>query len=110
MKNLLTFLVVSFNLLVFSQNIVSKLEIYDFKSNCREVIHQETGKLFEAPNWSKDGKFLIFNQEGSLYKFDLEQGEKQKINTEFAQKCNNDHGISPDGKLLVISNNDSKRS
>jgi TolB protein len=33
--------------------------------------------------------------------------KKEKINTGFAQDCNNDHGISQDGKMLTISNNDS---
>lgn len=89
-----------------AQDIISKLEIYDVMSGKREVIYTESGKIFEAPNWSRDGNFLIFNEEGSLYRFDLNTRTKSKINTVFAENCNNDHGISPDGRSLVISNND----
>jgi Tol biopolymer transport system component len=84
-------------------NVESTLEIVNIKSGERQVILQEKDH-FEAPNWSPDGKYFIINSHGLLYKIDRESRKKEMINTGFANRCNNDHGISPDGKHLVISN------
>ncbi len=87
------------------QQLTSKLEIYDVTTGTRDIIYEEKGH-FEAPNWSTDGNYLIFNQEGLLYKLSLQNPIKELIPTGKADRCNNDHGISPDGKTLAISNND----
>lgn len=81
----------------------SRLEIFDVETGLRKVIY-ETDDHIEAPNWSRDGKFLIYNSGGKLYKFDLDEMQPEEINTGFAQSNNNDHGISFDGKTLTISN------
>lgn len=99
----LTFLV-TLTTMAFSQ-IQSTLEVYHLESGEREVVLQDS-MHFEAPNWSRDGKFLVFNSEGHLYRFDLTLKTYEKINTGFAILNNNDHGISPDGSMLVISNFD----
>ena len=57
----------------------------------------------EAPNWTPDGKDLIYNSQGLLYRIPAAGGAPIKIDTGFAIRCNNDHGISPDGKTIVIS-------
>lgn len=88
-----------------AQKVISRLEIYDFESNQRSIVH-EASSHFEAPNWSPDGAYLLFNQAGELYKFHLQSKVVEKLNTDFAKACNNDHGISPDGQQVVISNND----
>jgi Tol biopolymer transport system component len=62
-----------------------------------------TKEHIEAPNWSVDGKFLIYNSGGLLYKFPLATQKPEKINTGDVTKCNNDHGLSFDGKMLAIS-------
>lgn len=81
----------------------SRLEILDTQTGHRKVIYATTGHI-EAPNWSRDGKFLIYNSGGKLYKFDLKKAEPELINTGTAINNNNDHGISFDGKMLAISN------
>ena len=63
----------------------------------------QTEQLIEAPNFSPDGQSLIVNGDGLLYRLPLSGGEPVPIDTGFARQCNNDHGISPDGSLLVIS-------
>lgn len=80
----------------------SRLEIISPVSGIRKVIHEYSAS-FEAPNWMPDGKNLLFNQEGSLYKINIEGGTPEKLNTDFANRNNNDHGISFDGKMLAIS-------
>ncbi len=80
----------------------SRLEILDVETGLRKVIY-ETDDHIEAPNWSRDGKFLIVNSGGKLYKFDSEVMKMEEINTDFATSCNNDHGISFDGKTIALS-------
>jgi Tol biopolymer transport system component len=80
----------------------SRLEILDVETGFRNLIY-ETNQHIEAPNWSRDGKFLIYNSGGKLYKFDLTERKPEWIDTDFATSNNNDHGISFDGKQLAIS-------
>ncbi|RIH65297.1 biopolymer transporter TolR [Mariniphaga sediminis] len=82
----------------------SRLEVLNIETGNRRVVY-ETETHIEAPNWSRDGKFLIYNSGGILYKYDLKKQTPEKINTGFATSINNDHGISFDGKMLAISNN-----
>ncbi len=82
--------------------IESTLETINISSFDRKVVYH-TKKHIEAPNWSPDGKTLIYNSNGLLYKIPVKGGEPELIPTDFAKKINNDHGISPDGKQLVIS-------
>jgi len=58
---------------------------------------------FEAPNWTRDGAALLFNREGRIVRIPAGGGEVETIDTGFAIRCNNDHGISPDGTQLAIS-------
>ncbi len=80
----------------------SRMEIVNVADGKRKVIY-EYDKRFEAPNWMPDGKKLLFNQEGSLYTIPIGGGKPEKLNTDFADRNNNDHGISFDGKWLAIS-------
>lgn len=80
----------------------SRLEILDVETGERRVIYHTTTHI-EAPNWSRDGKFLIYNSGGKLYRFDLKKGKPEVINTDIANNNNNDHGISFDGKTIALS-------
>jgi TolB protein len=79
-----------------------RMEIINAFDGKRKIIHESKGR-FEAPNWMPDGKRLLFNQDGSLFTIPIEGGETTKINTGDANRNNNDHGISFDGKTLAIS-------
>jgi TolB protein len=80
----------------------SRLEILNIETGNREVIY-ETETHIEAPNWSRNGKFLIYNSGGLLYNLNLKKRVPKVIDTGFATANNNDHGISFDGKTLAIS-------
>ncbi len=82
----------------------SKISIYDLKRKSTAVIYT-ADKVFEAPNWSRDGKFLLVNSGGNLLTLDLgaKGAEPRKIDLGSIAGCNNDHGISPDGKMLSFS-------
>jgi len=84
------------------QKLYSTLETQALASTDRRVCFV-TPTHIEAPNWMPDGSALIYNSGGRLYRIPVTGGTPEVINTGFAVKCNNDHGISPDGKLLVIS-------
>ena len=81
----------------------SRLETMNVFDGTRKVVYEKNGR-FEAPNWMPDGKKLLLNMDGTLYKIPVEGGDPEKLNTGFADMNNNDHGISFDGKLLAISN------
>lgn len=82
--------------------LVSKLETYNIETGERKVIYRTRGHI-EAPNWSVDGSYFLFNSEGKLYTIPVDGGTPQELNTGFADNCNNDHGFSMDGKWLAIS-------
>ncbi len=80
----------------------SSVEIYTLATGETRIVWQ-TEQLVEAPNWSPDGLSLVINGDGLLYRLPFSGGEPALIDTGFARSCNNDHGISPDGKTIVIS-------
>src|SRR5882724_2792501 len=80
----------------------STLEEIAVASADRSAVYQTQGRI-EAPNWTRDGQFLIFNRNGRIERIPAGKGSTQVVDTGFATRCNNDHGISPDGKELVIS-------
>ncbi len=79
----------------------STLETAEIDSSNRHVIYSSVGR-FEAPNWTRDGYFL-FNRNGRIERMPVGVGAPTSIDTGFAIHCNNDHGPSPDGSQLAIS-------
>lgn len=80
----------------------SILEIFNIETMERSVLNTFEG-LIEAPNWTQDGKRLIFNRRGRLVSYCLETNKEYEIDTAFADACNNDHVLSPDGTAVAIS-------
>jgi TolB protein len=79
----------------------SLLQTVDMKGNVRPVY--KTQGHFEAPNWTRDGQNLIFDQDGRMMTMPVSGGEPKVIDTGDATKCNGSHGLSPDGKSLAIT-------
>jgi Tol biopolymer transport system component len=90
-------------LVPYRDYIGSDLEILDVASGLRRVVYH-TPDSMQAPNWTRDGKALIFNRNGRLYRFDLATATPAELNTDFATHNNNDHILSFDGRMLGISN------
>lgn len=80
----------------------SVLEIYDVVTHERTVV-AEFDCCIEAPNWTPDGKALIYNSNGHMFRLDLETKKISQIDTGYADNCNNDHVLSSDGKQLAVS-------
>lgn len=82
----------------------SRLEILTVETGRRDVVYQ-SAQPFEAPNWSRDGQFLVVNSRGKLYRIPAAGGEPERIETDFADANNNDHGFSPNSqKIAFVSN------
>ena len=90
------------NFVPYREYIGSNLEVMDVATGARKIIYTATDS-FQAPNWTKDGRALIYNRNGRLYRFDLKKQTPHEIDTGFAISNNNDHVLSFDGKLLAIS-------
>lgn len=82
--------------------IQSSLEVIDVNTGARSIIRRAR-EHFEAPNWSRNGMRLLYNGGGKLYTIPAGGGETRLLETGVANRCNNDHGFSPDGKQLAIS-------
>lgn len=80
----------------------SLLEILEVDTGERRVVHTSLESL-QAPNWTPDGRALIYNHNGRLFRFDLARRVAAAIDTGFATANNNDHVLSFDGKMLGIS-------
>ena len=58
---------------------------------------------FEAPNWTRDGGSLIFDEGGRIMRISVSGGTPSAIPIGAATRCNGSHGLSPDGTLLAIT-------
>lgn len=81
----------------------SRIMIYDLAKNAEMLLHRADG-IWEAPNWSKDGRFLLVNSQGKLFRISVDgTGPPAPVALDPSLRCNNDHDFSPDGKLIAIS-------
>jgi Tol biopolymer transport system component len=85
-----------------ADTVESQLEVVAIETGRREVVY-ETADHIEAPNWSRDGRFFLFNSAGRLYSLPRGGGQPRIVATGSADRLNNDHGLSPDGEWLAIS-------
>ncbi|MAN88024.1 MAG: transporter [Algoriphagus sp.] len=85
--------------------IESELVILNVNTLEEKVVLREK-RHFEAPNWTRDGKYLLINADGKLEKIDLNGNKLGFIFPDQITRINNDHGLSFDGKTLVFSKNE----
>jgi Tol biopolymer transport system component len=87
------------------EHLRSRIFIYDLRDGSSHLVYT-ADSIWEAPNWSPDGKYLISNHDGAIYKLLLKQGgtaEPQKLAIPAEDRCNNDKALSPDGSKLAFS-------
>lgn len=80
----------------------SILETVDVHSGVRTIL-KEFDHVIEAPNWTRDSRFLVYNSRGKIFTYELASGGIREIDTGFAIDCNNDHVLSPDNTQLAVS-------
>ena len=81
----------------------STLQTIGTQDNSRRATVYTTRGRFEAPNWSRDGSTLLFNQDGKIMRISAPGGTPNSVDVGAATRCNGSHGLSPDGKWLAIS-------
>jgi TolB protein len=82
--------------------IISTLETVDVQTGERKIMAQ-FDYLIEAPNWTSDGKRLVYNSQGRIYLFDIATRESRVIDSGYSTQCNNDHVLSPDNSQIAVS-------
>ena len=82
----------------------STLETVAIDSADRKVVYLAKGR-FEAPNWMHDGSAFLFNRRRAHRALGNRRDAANCVDTGLANRCNNDHGISPDASQLAISDN-----
>lgn len=83
----------------------SNLEVLEIASGERNIIYKVPYSI-QAPNWTTDGKSLLYNDyKGLMYRYDIASGTPTQINTGTISSNNNDHVLSFDGKMLGLSSN-----
>ena len=80
----------------------SILEMYDLRTGASQTV-RAFDHVIEAPNWSKDGRFLYYNSNGRIMRLKLETLEETEVQSDFVDNCNNDHVLSPDGTMIAVS-------
>jgi hypothetical protein len=83
----------------------SKVSVYNLKSKSTRIVYT-ADQVYEAPNWSPDGKYLLVSSEGSLFRIPLNGSgppSPERLNLDSSLRCNNDKAFSPDGNQLAIS-------
>src|SRR5690606_14234987 len=67
----------------------------------------EAHEIIEAPNWTPDGQWLVFNAGGEIWRIAADGSDAPvKIDTGTIRDLNNDHVLSPDGETIYLSDND----
>jgi Tol biopolymer transport system component len=80
----------------------STIFVYDFATHASKAIHH-ADDVWEAPNWIRDGRFLLSNSSGKLYRVPIDGGEPVALALDPSLRANNDHDFSPDGRQLAFS-------
>jgi Tol biopolymer transport system component len=80
----------------------STLETIDVHTGARNIL-KEFDRVIEAPNWTLDGRLLVYNSRGRMYTYELATGSIREIDSGLAIDCNNDHVLSPDNQQLAVS-------
>jgi hypothetical protein len=88
----------------YPAKVESTLEVMDIDGiQSRRVVRQFDGKI-EAPNWTKDGSSLVYNADGHLWRIAVGgKSDPVMIDTGPLSHLNNDHGISPAGNMVLVS-------
>lgn len=84
----------------------SRIWVYDLRDGSKREVFT-AASIWEAPNWSPDGKYLISNHSGAIYRLAFPSGsgsvQVTKLHIPAELNCNNDKALSPDGTMLAFS-------
>lgn len=78
----------------------------DVRTGVSRLVFASDEVLVEAPNWTPDGKWLVVNGDGLLFRLPVNGGELEEIPLGGVPEINNDHVVSPDGATVYVSAED----
>ena len=81
----------------------SRLHVLHVDSGEDVVIAESGSLLFEAPNWTPDGAWLLVNGDGGLFRVAPSGGGLVPVGLGDVPGINNDHVLSPDGSSAFVS-------
>jgi Tol biopolymer transport system component len=85
----------------------AELWVVDVDTGERRHVLTSTTMLFEAPNWTPDGRWLVVNGDGRLFRTPADgSGALKEIDLAGVPEINNDHVVSPDGATVYVSAED----
>lgn len=84
----------------------SRIRVYDVRARTSRAVHESADRLFEAPNWTADGR-LVVNGDGVLWSLPADgSGAPERIGITGVPALNNDHVLHPSDDTVFLSAND----
>ena len=85
----------------------SRIVIFDTLTGAHRMLYETDESVVEAPNWSPNGSWLVFNCDGLLYRLKVDgSAPPELIPAGEFRDSNNDHVLSPDGCFIYASSED----
>ncbi|MEI8291660.1 MAG: hypothetical protein WCH99_19505 [Verrucomicrobiota bacterium] len=83
---------------------VSQMMTMGIDGTDKRVVYVTRDRI-EAPNWSSDGQWLVYNSKGLLWRIRADGSTKvpEPIPTGAVTNINNDHVLAPDGRTIYFS-------
>lgn len=82
----------------------AELVVADVAAGTLRTVYTSDTLLFEAPNWTPDGRWLVVNGDGRLFRLPANgSGEPEPIDLGGVPEINNDHVVAPDGRYVYVS-------
>jgi TolB protein len=82
---------------------VSELCEIDVETGEVRLLLRSTEQVVEAPNWSPDGEWIVYNSGGGLFRLRHSDRVVEPIETGDLHDHNNDHVFSRDGETIYTS-------
>jgi Tol biopolymer transport system component len=84
----------------------SRILLVDALTGETEVVFESDTVLVEAPNWTPDGRQLVVNADGGLWRLPVEGGALTPVAMPGVPEINNDHVLAPEGDAVYVSGRD----
>jgi Tol biopolymer transport system component len=81
----------------------AQLFVHDIVTGADTLVVESESVLFEAPNWTPDGDWLLVNGDGLLQRVPATGGDLESLEVPGLPLLNNDHVLSPDGRTAYVS-------
>ena len=88
----------------------AQLFVVDVDSGERRLVHESATLLFEAPNWTADGQWLVVNGDGLLFRLRSDgSGEPEQIDLGTVPAINKPIPMRPKNQSLADDSDDLAR-